>query len=179
MPERVTTVLISSEPHAFTNTSKYTAYFDILFTPPEPVSGKCCYFQVKQCALREIDAVDDAETSEPRTWLISLDWRQPNSFCCIYDEDPYLGTHSGVRDTQGKVPSGMYNNVVAVVHKSAPYSVYHTESPRCLVDIPQGPHKLRVSATLLKADDGVTTNSESYPWNITLFGELIPIETMN
>lgn len=175
MPEQISTICVSGQPTEF-NTGNWQCSFDIYFTPPEPVSGQSCYLQVRHCSIME--EVDEGSTVPESTYLVSFDWRQPNSFASIYDE---INIGTNYRKGFGFKQSNPYNNVVAIVNRRTLELPANVEFPRVLVDIPEGPHTLKITVSRVPeniADLGTTNASDHLPWNVSLLADLIPVDSM-
>ena len=166
MIERVTTVTISGKVDE-SNSDNTVFSFSVNFIPPDPISGKVSYLQVKSFFVNEDNETE--ATNFESTWLLNLDWTQPNSVSYIYDE--MYNSTSG-RSNPRKASS---NQTVATMTKLTNSHTCQTEHPRCLVDIPFGPHPLKVTAQ--RVTDGTTDFSLYNVWGITFTAEIVPIDS--
>jgi hypothetical protein len=165
MPEQVTTVTISGKV-TDSNADNTSFNFSVLFKPPEPINGKVCYLKVKSFFINE-DHDNEAVDLES-TWLLNLDWSQPNSISYIYDE---IDNTTTGRSYPRK---GSPNQTVAMLTKLVNGHTCQVEHPRCLVEIPNGQHPLKV--TVQRVTDAVTDYAGYTIWGITFNAEIIPVE---
>lgn len=138
----VTTVSISGQPSTSETLygGKYQ-YFEIYFNPPDTIAGRLCRLEVKTCTAITTGLKTSAEDF---SCFVMLDWTQPNSFSSIFDE-----IRNGSNTARlGKVP-GLNNRVVSHLicfPDGTDYTLMrpHTDSAKCMVQIPEGPHVLQI-----------------------------------
>jgi len=159
----ITSVVLSAKPDSFVYSTRidgdnyltdmYRCSYDILFKPPEPVAGKHCVMTVKNAALEFSTIAADTEELF-WTYLVSLNLRQPSSFCSVNDDYPVSSDGGdGLTMLRGS------NQVVAVVQ---PFKGFSNNS-QFVVDIPNGPQLLTVTVQRANARYmSQSSSTESY-----------------
>lgn len=148
--------------------------FTTSFRPPQNIRGRSCYLKVTNCT---VTAADNAPLLPFKTYFVTMDLPQSSSFASI-------NSHvTQVTPTDGSLVSSLGPNRVVhcfstgghIVVGAAPvfYSgMQSSQSPRILVEIPNGPQDVTVGLYLAKGAIALAEYS-----NLTIMFEVTPIDS--
>lgn len=153
----IASIVVSGQ--TVTSSQVYTSHFDFLFDPPSNIRGRSCYLQVKQASM--MFAIKPTEDIYGTNYLISTSLYQPHSFNSVNDAYSFQPNPDS-----NYLPNGP-SKVVAMLTGINLLG----EAPKILVNIPNGPEKIRIS---IQAVTDINQFTVDVPPHLTLLMEIVP-----